>query len=381
MVDKEVIVIGAGLAGLSAALTLQAADCRVHVIEASNCAGGRVASDHIDGFILDRGFQLINAKYPELTRLGVMEELDFHLAERAIDVALQDDVATIGDPRSHLISGISHKTGSLGSKIGFLKYLIASAPPQATVADELFSLGSLYERVLHPFLSGVFLTDPSHVGALAGKEIIRSFMKGAPGVPARGVGDVPLQLASRISRISYQRSVDSLAEFAGSPVIVATDVTTAAQLLDMPSIPRLAASTTWYHEVPSSMTRSARLRIDGMQRGPVINSIAISNLAPGYAPQGRTLLSSTSIDAASESEIRRHLSTMWDSSSTDWSLVAKYDIPKSLPIFGIHSHQVTSAKVRDGVYVAGDYRSAPSQNGALLAGRLAAEELLLNQGI
>ena len=72
---------------------------------------------------------------------------------------------------------------------------------------------------------------------------------------------------------------------------------------------------------------------------------------------------------------------MWSCSSSDWSLIAKYEIPKSLPIFGVGSHQVTSAKVRDGVYVAGDYRSAPSQNGALLAGRLAAEELLLNQGI
>jgi len=381
MLDKEVIVIGAGLAGLSAALTLQSSGCRVHVIEASDRAGGRMASDQIDGFILDRGFQLINARYPELQRLGVIQALDFQFAERAVDVSLHEKVAVIGDPRSHLFAGISHKTGSLGSKIRFLNYLVSSASKNANVADDLSSLGPLYEKVLRPFLSGVFLTDPSNVGAVPGKEIIRSFIKGRPGVPARGVGQLPSQLAARISQITFNRNVDSLAEFTNTPVIVATDVTTAAQLLDMPRVPRLAASTTWYHEVPSSVTASARLRIDGLHRGPVVNSIAISHLASGYAPQGKTLLSSTSIEFASESEIRRHLSMMWSCSSSDWSLIAKYEIPKSLPIFGVESHQVTSAKVRDGVYVAGDYRSAPSQNGALLAGRLAAEELLLNQGI
>ena len=113
--DKEVIVIGAGLAGLSAALTLQSSGCRVHVIEASDRAGGRMASDQIDGFILDRGFQLINARYPELQRLGVIQALDFQFAERAVDVSLHEKVAVIGDPRSHLLAGISRKTGSLGS--------------------------------------------------------------------------------------------------------------------------------------------------------------------------------------------------------------------------------------------------------------------------
>jgi phytoene dehydrogenase-like protein len=170
MLDKEVIVIGAGLAGLSAALTLQSAGCRVNVIEASNRAGGRVASDQIDGFILDRGFQLINARYPELQRLGVVEALDFQVAERAVDVALQEESAVIGDPRSHLFAGISNRTGSLSSKIGFLKYLVTSASKNANVADDLSSLGPLYEKVLRPFLSGVFLTDPSNVGAVPGKE-------------------------------------------------------------------------------------------------------------------------------------------------------------------------------------------------------------------
>jgi hypothetical protein len=134
----------------------------------------------------------------------------------------------------------------------------------------------------------------------------------------------------------------------------------------------------WYHEVPIEMTQSHSLLIDGQARGPVINSIALSNMVPMYAPLGKTLLSSTTIEYASESEVRRHLAIMWGVPTSDWSLIAKYEIPKSLPIFGVGAHGIQSAKIADNLYVAGDYRTAPSQNGALLSGRLAAQELLLN---
>ena len=40
-----------------------------------------------------------------------------------------------------------------------------------------------------------------------------------------------------------------------------------------------------------------------------------------------------------------------------------------------------SLSVNENVYRAGDYLTAPSQNGALLAGRLAAEELMFDQGL
>ena len=379
MLDKEVTVIGAGLAGLSAALTLQSAGRAVRVIEASDRVGGRVATDFIDGFTLDRGFQLINLEYPELKRLDVIDALSFIAAPRAVEVAMDQSRIVVGDPRSYPLSAFSAKTGSLGSKIGFLRYLFSKSSGRASVEDELQNLGDLYQKVLRPFLTGVFLTSPAHVSAINGKEIIRSFISGAPGIPAKGVGALSAEIAKRIGTIELGRNINSLQGLGDGPVIVATDVTTAAQLLDMTSVPKLASSTTWYHEVPSGLTDSKNLVIDGQRRGPVVNSIAISNLAPSYAPAGRTLLSSTTVEFASESEVRRHLSLMWGAQSSNWSLIAKYEIPKSLPIFSPGAQGVTSAKVDQGIYVAGDYRSAPSQNGALLSGRLAAEELLLDE--
>ena len=378
MLDKEVTVIGAGLAGISAALTLQDAGCSVRVIESSDRVGGRVATDVIDGFTLDRGFQLINSQYPELKRLKVMDEVDFIAAPRAVEVSLGQDRVVLGDPRTHPLSALSSKTGSLSSKVNFLRYLYSYSNSALSVEDELQNLGDLYQRVLRPFLTGVFLTSPAHVNAVNGKEIIRSFISGKPGIPAQGVGALAAALAKRITNIELGRNINSLNELAG-PVIVATDVTTAAQLLDMTSVPKLAASTTWYHEVPKELTSSKCLIIDGQKRGPVVNSIAISNLAPTYAPAGKALLSSTTVDFASESEVRRHLALIWGTQSSEWSLIAKYEIPKSLPIFAPGAQGVTSAKVATNIYVAGDYRSAPSQNGALLSGRLAAEELLFDE--
>jgi protoporphyrinogen oxidase len=376
--DKKVAIIGAGLAGLGAAITLQEAGCDVEVFESSDRAGGRVATDVIDGYRLDRGFQLINARYPELVRLGIIDELDFIEASRSIDIALGSSRISLGDPRSHPFSAFNPATGSILTKLRFLSYLTSTSKPGLSVEDELLKYGNLYTRVLKPFLSGVFLTSPGSVDSVSGKEIIRSFISGKPGLPALGAGELSKALAKRVRTIHLNSRIDALSQCKADAVIVATDLTTAAQLLDIPNVPKLAASTTWYHEIPISMTSSKNLLLDGQVRGPVINSIAISNMVPSYAPPGKALLSSTTIDFASESEVRRHLSILWGVSTSDWQLIAKYEIPKSLPIFGVGSRGISSSRFADGVFIAGDYRTAPSQNGALLSGRLAAQELLLN---
>lgn len=380
MFDKPVGVIGAGLAGLSAALTLQEAGREVVIYDGSDRVGGRVATDYIDGFTLDRGFQLINAKYRELLRLGVVDELDFIFAPRTIDVCVGEKRIALGDPRSNPFASLNSATGSLLQKLGLIAYLLRTADAAKSVEEELSHLGTLYSRVLKPFLSGVFLTSPASVNAVIGKGLIASFISGKPGLPRKGVGALPAALASRIQNIELNHRIDSLSQFDNQQVIVATDLTTAAQLLDIANVPKLAGSTTWYYEVPQELTGSARLLIDGEHRGPVVNSIVLSNLISTYAPDGKSLLASTTLDFASESEVRRHLALMWGAHTGGWSLIAKYDIPKSLPIFAIGNQSAASSQFSKNIYVAGDYRTAPSQNGALLSGRLAAQELLLDQG-
>ena len=290
MSDKPVVVIGGGLAGLSAALTLQGAGREVEVFEGSDRVGGRVATDHIDGFTLDRGFQLINAGYPEIKRLNIIGELNFQIASRSVDISLGDKRYSLSDPRTNPFSALDSRTGSFIEKFKFAQYLLKSSSNQNSVGEELEHLGNLYRRVLRPFLTGVFLADPKLIGAVTGKELIRSFISGKPGLPRLGVGALPQLLATRVKRIHLNSQVDSISQFSGREVIVATDVTTSAQLLDIPNVPKLAPCTTWYHEVPEDFSDSNRLLLDGEKRGPVVNSIVISNFMASYAPAGRALL-------------------------------------------------------------------------------------------
>jgi hypothetical protein len=382
-----VVVVGAGLAGLSAAQSLIEAGIEVRVLEASTTIGGRVQTDEINGYRFDRGFQLINARYPEVEALNIVEKLDFRYAPRAVDIALDGSVVRLGDPRKYFFSALRSESGSIREKISFLKYLFSHSTHGSNVESELLAAGcnKLYTRVLKPFLTGVFLAQPSRVDSVSGREIIKGFISGAPGLPARGAGELAQVLARDIGVVETGVQVNAITglELSTSKglvtaraIIVATDQITAAQLLEIEEVGESVSCTTWFHSTPKDLDCDATLRVDGLARGAIINSIAISKLLPLSAPVGRILFSSTSLGHASESEVRRHLSLMWGVDTAGWELVAKYDIKNSLPLFAPGRSHAQSLQVRPGVWRAGDYLSAASQNGALASGRLAALELI-----
>ncbi|MEI7476762.1 MAG: FAD-dependent oxidoreductase [Actinomycetes bacterium] len=385
---KKVIVIGGGLAGLSAAITLQIEGVSVTVLESSDRPGGRVTSDLIDGFICDRGFQLLNINYPEIKRLGITKEIDFVSAPSIIEVARDEKRIRIGDPRASFFSIFNSETGSLIEKIRLVKYLIKRTRV-ASVGEELKAngVGKTYERVLRPFLTGVFLADPLLVNAEYGRTAIGHFVTGNSGLPAQGIRVFSEALAARVHSIEYGVQVNSIkngiiktskGKYDADAINVATDATTAAQLLDLTEVPQLVGCTTWYHSTNENPTQSKSLIIDSQNRGPLVNTIVISNMLPSYAPSGKSLISSTSILPTTESEVRRHLSILYGTDTRKWKLVAKYEIPSALPLAGLQGQEVSSSYVRDSIYIAGDYRSAPSQNGALLSGRLAALSVLVD---
>lgn len=387
--NNPVVVIGAGLAGLSAALQIQKSGREVIVLEAAERAGGRVQSDLIDGFTCDRGFQLINAKYPELIALNVLGKLDFRFADRAINVAVDNKFHLLGDPRRYPFSAFDLATGSVTEKLSLVKALIGKPKAHQSIGDYLVSagLGKTFESVLKPFLRGVYLTDLSNVLAPAGLEIIKTFIGGKPGLPRAGVGALSVALANQISDLRLGVAVNSIkagkvlttaGEIAASEIIVATDSTTAVQLLDLTSVAKLASCTTWYHNVPTAPVSHGQLIVDGQNRGAVINTLVISNFIPEYAPAGKNLISTTTELGVTESEVRRHLATIYNCDNRDWELVAKYEIPAALPIGTKQITQPIQTLVRDGIYLAGDGQVSPSQNGALKSGRLAALAVLAN---
>ena len=383
--SSEVLIVGAGLAGLNAAITLQKAGVDVQIVEASDRAGGRVTSDVIDGFICDRGFQLINYKYPALQELDVIKEIDFVSAPRVIEVAIGDSRHAIGDPRQAPLTALNRATGSIPEKLSLLRFIASSPQAGTSIGQALRATGLVYERVLRPFLQGVFLTDPDNVDALYGHSIIKSFVNGEPGVPRKGVGQLSNALASRIKPILFNTRVDRLdgtnvhtsnGSFTADKILVATDATTATQLLGLTEVPRMAGCITWYHSTTNNPSGNGRLTIDGQKRGPVINTVVMSDISAAYAPTGQHLVSTTTDLSATESDVRRHLALMWQVSTHDWEFIAKYEIPAALPIQSVGRSLSQSIKISEHHYVAGDHRTVPSQQGALFSGRLAAQLIL-----
>jgi len=244
---KNVIVIGAGLAGLSAAITLQNEGASVTVLESSDRPGGGVTSDLIDGFMCDRGFQLLNVNYPEIKRLGITKEIDFVSASSVIEVARDDRRIRIGDPRVAFFSVFNSETGSLLEKIRLIKYLIKRTRVASVGEDlKINGVGKTSERVLRPFLTGVFLADPLLVNAEYGRTAIGYFVTGNSGLPAQGIKVFSEALAARVQSIEYGVQVNSIknnviktskGKYQADAIIVATDATTAAQLLDLTVVP------------------------------------------------------------------------------------------------------------------------------------------------
>ena len=405
----DLAIVGAGLAGLGAAQRARELGISAEIFEASDGVGGRIRTDRVGEFICDRGFQLINPAYPALSRF--YEPKEFHHLQQGIEVVRGDRVYRLGDPRSSLgyISGdISSATGTLAEKLRFARYLLEISRGDNRATDQSFEeemlehqIDTFYARVIGPFASGVFLNHPSRISARVARELIHYFMIGKPGVPQGGVGEVSRQLAEGLI-VHVNSPVDSIGEdhlrigrrrIKARAVIVATDAIAAYDLLQsslhsprMKKISisrRMSGSTTWYHSVERD-DFSNLLRIDSDGSGPVTNTIAISNLAPEYAPAGKTLVSTTVMSAygeeVSEVRVRKHLSHLWKMKTDDWNLVAKYAIPRSLPLIppGLERQVSLELPVKRGSmlrFLAGDFLSVPAQQGAMESGIDAAEEV------
>jgi phytoene dehydrogenase-like protein len=263
---------------------------------------------------------------------------------------------------------------------------VGKAKAGQSIGEALRNTGTCYDRVLRPFLQGVFLTDPDNVDAIYGHSIIKSFVNGNPGVPRNGVGELPKALAKRVSNIAYNTRVDRIdltsvhtnyGTYTADKIVIATDATTATQLLGLTEVPRMAGCITWYHAVSQNPSGSGRLVVDGQRRGPIINTVVMSDISANYAPSGQHLVSTTTELNVTESDVRRHLAVVWGTGTHDWQFIAKYEIPAALPIHNVGRALSQSMKINEHHFVAGDHRTVPSQQGALFSGRLVAQ-LLLN---
>ena len=400
--QPEVVVVGAGLAGLACALHLVRAGRDVVVLEASDAVGGQVRTDRVDAMSLDRGFQVHNTGYPEAQRVLDHGALDLRPLPAGALVRVGAKLHRIGDPRRLPTWAPTTVLAPIGSPRD--KLLIAAtaaraalqpvhklldAPEQSTY-DALRARGlspRVIERFFRPFLSGVFLEDRLDTSSRFFDLVWRSFTRGTQCVPSGGMQRIPEQLAQHLpaGTIRLGARVASVGpgavrvdeRLAPRVVVVATAAPAAAALLPGLKVPAMRAVTTLYHLADAAPTTSGAIVLDGEASGPVANSIVLTHSAPSYAPHHHLVASSVVSGQASEPEVRAHLSRLYGVDTGHWEHVRTYDVADALPDMSPPMGRFRRpVRLEQGLFVCGDHRDSGSIQGALVSGRRAAAAVL-----
>lgn len=399
----DVLVVGAGVAGLSCAAALTGRGYRVEVVDAADGIGGRVRTDVVDGHLCDRGFQLLNPAYPAARRYLDLAALRLGAFDAGVAVAGPRGLRVVADPlrgirylprtvrsgyfRPRELLGLARWSAPALGRVGSL--LAAADDTLAHSLDAAGVTGRVRTEILAPFLAGVLAERAGDTSATFAKLLVRSFLLGVPGVPAAGMVAIPGQLAARLTapvRLGIRVTavvngvggirVDSdAASFRPRAVVVATDPTTAGALLPI-AAPHMKGLTTYWFSTPDAPTPLKLLLVEGGGRaaGPVVNTAVMTLAAPSYAPAGRHLVQATTLhpDDADEPQVRGHLSRMYGAPTTGWELLVRHDIQRALPQQPPPLRHRQPVDLGDRLFVAGDHRDTASIQGALVSGRRAA---------
>jgi phytoene dehydrogenase-like protein len=404
--DTDVVVIGAGLAGLQCARRVERSGLRAIVLEASDGVGGRIRTDVVDGFHVDRGFQVLNPAYPALRHGIDVGALDLQSFGVGVVVRDGDDSTTLAHPLRHpqfLLSTLFGRHTTLGDVIGLVRWIgptmlrgggIAAAGRDETLSaslDRAGLTGPLRRDVLDTFIAGVLSDSRGGASAHYVQQLVRYFAIGAPGLPRAGMQALPEQLAATLSEpVRLETPARSVDEVPGG-VVVATDsggvsgriAVVAVAPQDVGSLTDLAEPathglTTWWFRAPQNPCAGRFLMIDasrtgGGPAGPIWNTSVISNVAPSYAPAGEHLVHATTLldrpdGRATESEVRRDLERLYETSTRDWEVLAHHVVPHTLPAQPPPLRPPRATWAGDRTLVAGDHRESGSIQGALLSG-------------
>ena len=400
--QADVVIVGAGLAGLTVARVLEQRGISAVLLEASDGVGGRVRSDNVDGFILDRGFQVLLTGYPEIHRHLNIPALDLQTFEPGAIVWREGKGSIVGDPfrRPKTLASTSFAPiGTLGDKmrIALLRAKLKRANPQdllrgtdISTMESLKQLGfsdTMINRFFRPLVGGIQLDPQLKASRRMFDVIFRTLANGDSVVPAHGMGQISEQLAASLTTTSLHLNTAVTAVSSGSvtlasgqsinakAIIVATEGPVAAKLLGLPPVESRSAGCV-YFAAPKPPVDGAYVILDGHGQGPVLNVAVMSLVSPHYAPAGQHLIAAALpgvIDGDLEDLARTQLRSWWGSQVDSWTHLRTYKIPHGQPGQDAPFSPKKKVSLGDGLYVCGDHRDTGSTQGAMYSGRRCAE--------
>ncbi|MEU0373853.1 NAD(P)/FAD-dependent oxidoreductase [Streptomyces sp. NPDC006283] len=400
----DAVVVGAGLAGIACALDLGRAGLRVELLEASDGVGGRMRTDHKDGFLLDRGFQVFNTAYPQVKRRLNLRDLRLRPFTPGVVAATPTRQVRIADPTRRPRAAASLLPGrvlsardlaalaALTMRDALLPAAVLKHNADRTTSAALIKAGispRAIEHLLRPFLAGVFLESELETSARFFHLVWRSTARGTLCLPAEGIGAVPAQLAAGLPDGTLRLDTPVAAvtdsgvlledghERPAHTVVVATDATTAALLLPGLQVPGSRTVTTYYHAAGTSPMDEPTLVVDSSLT--LLNTCVLSEVTSTYAPPGAALVSTSVLGGdtpARESVVRSRLAELYGADTSAWTLVATYTVEAALPVMQPPWPLSRTTRYAPARYVCGDHRATGSVQGALASGTRAAREVL-----
>lgn len=400
----DTAIVGAGVAGLSCARRLVQAGQKVALIESSDGVGGRVRTDVVDGYRLDRGFQVLLTSYPEVQRTLDLPALDMHMFNPGAVSWIDGQGYELGDPfrdRSALIETIKSPVLPFLDKLRILRLRTkvrrgdASrlfGKPEQTTAERLRSLGfsdTAVTRLFGPLFSGIQLDRNLGTSSRMFDIIFRCLSEGDTGVPRLGIGAIADQLAAALpdgcvtlntpaTAVSATEVTTADGTIHATDVVVATDGPSASALLDIDDPGSTPVSCVWFSaDIPPTATRS--IILDGTNSGPVINVAVMTNVAPSYAPAGRHLIAAAcpgTMTVELEDLARSQLHGWFGDQVQEWTTLRVDQIEHGQPNQAPPLRPRQRTHLPDGRWVCGDHRDTGSLQGAMFSGRRTAEAIL-----
>ncbi len=383
---KPILIIGAGIAGLQAANILHQNGRDFILFEKQAKVGGRVSSFEKDGFILDRGFQVLQTSYPEVQRSLDLTALNLHFFESGAMMKDQLFFNPLRRPFELFSSDIlTFKDVFSLARIWFrLQGDVPALDNNKQTTQELIESYTFSDRFknefLIPFFQGVFLQETLTQPASLFFYYLQQFLYGNAAIPAGGMQAISDQMASSLpmDKLKLNQEIVAITSnsitlksgeiIEGDAVILAVDLPVAAKILGLQA-PEILGSRTFYFSAKKVAKEPALLRLVGEQH--LLHFTCLTDLNTGLAPKEKDLYSATSLHNSTEKEVKEALEKQLPGRKLTY--IHSFNIPHSLQ--KVDDYEAIK-RAANGIVLAGDYLEFPSLQGALSSGRKAAEEIL-----
>ncbi|WP_282692048.1 NAD(P)/FAD-dependent oxidoreductase [Streptomyces sp. CC208A] len=419
----DVVVVGAGVAGLTAARRLTGAGLSVAVLEAEPFVGGRHATTAADGFLLDRVGRPLTLSREELRALPGLDGVVPRPFAPGVIVHSDGRYARWGAPHPRrsgthrsvggaftvaraLASAPRHPVAPLDqARLGASLVRLAATPTQRILARpertarEALS-GRLPARtvqgVLRPLVAALLADPDLAVSSRRADLALRAFARGRVSVPEGGTGVLPERLAAllpagtvrtgvRVTEVSAARVTTAEHGTVGCrAVVLATGARTAAGLLPGLRVPAYHPVTVLHHTAPVAPTADPALFVESDRGGPVAHTAVMSAVDPTRAPAGRPLITSTVLGTPpddTERRVRKHLAALYGTSTDEWELLALHHTRDAVLVTPPGYDPCRSVRLLAGLYVCGDHRAAGTLRSTLASAERAAGAVLADMGL